>query len=113
MLIKLIPFSVIILGEKDKFLLNELKTELSGILAWAVSGCLDWQKKGRRGETPGVIGLALSTPSQPSGCPLPLDFGVLLPGSGPVSHCMFRCWPTYHRHSGLRQRCPGWLPGLG
>ena len=69
--------------EEDKSLLNKLKTELPGILAWAVNGWLDWQKKGRRGETPGVVGFALSTPSQPPGGPLPLAFDVLLPGSGP------------------------------
>lgn len=32
--------------EQDKNLLAKLKLELPGILAWAVSGCLEWQKKG-------------------------------------------------------------------
>lgn len=39
---KLIPFTVTIPEEVDKSLLNKLKTELPGILAWAVSDCLDW-----------------------------------------------------------------------
>ena len=31
---------------KDKLLMAKLKNELPGILAWAVRGCLDWQKQG-------------------------------------------------------------------
>ncbi len=31
---------------KDKMLMAKLKNELPGILAWAVKGCLDWQKQG-------------------------------------------------------------------
>lgn len=31
---------------KDKLLITRLKSELPGILAWAVRGCLDWQKQG-------------------------------------------------------------------
>jgi putative DNA primase/helicase len=45
--IRLIPFEVTIPeNERDRMLLNKLKGELPGILAWAVKGCLDWQKKG-------------------------------------------------------------------
>jgi putative DNA primase/helicase len=45
--LRLIPFSVIIPEEeRDKHLADKLKVELSGILAWAVGGCLDWQKNG-------------------------------------------------------------------
>jgi putative DNA primase/helicase len=45
--IKLIPFEVTIPEyEMDRNLLNKLKDEHSGILAWAVNGCLEWQKKG-------------------------------------------------------------------
>ena len=32
--------------EKDKKLPEKLRAERSGILAWAVRGCLDWQKNG-------------------------------------------------------------------
>jgi putative DNA primase/helicase len=42
-----IPFTVTIPDEeKDPELVNKLKKELSGILAWAVQGCLDWQRGG-------------------------------------------------------------------
>lgn len=45
--IKLIPFDVRIpLEERDGSLLNSLQAELSGILTWAIMGCLEWQKYG-------------------------------------------------------------------
>jgi putative DNA primase/helicase len=45
--IKLIPFTVTISeAEKDKDLPAKLTAEWPGILAWAVRGCLDWQKYG-------------------------------------------------------------------
>jgi putative DNA primase/helicase len=43
----LIPFTVTIPpGERDPALFEKLKKEGPGILAWAVQGCLDWQKDG-------------------------------------------------------------------
>ena len=45
----LIPFTVNIPQEdQDKKLLEKLKAEWSGILAWAVQGALDWQEGGLR-----------------------------------------------------------------
>mgnify|MGYP001560364601 FL=1 len=45
--IKLIPFDVTIPeAERDKHLTEKLKAELPGILAWAVKGCLEWQREG-------------------------------------------------------------------
>jgi putative DNA primase/helicase len=45
--IRLIPFTVTIPPEeRDKQLLEKLRGELPGILAWAVRGCLDWQRDG-------------------------------------------------------------------
>jgi putative DNA primase/helicase len=45
--IRLIPFEVTIPAEeRDPQLANKLKEELPGILAWAVEGCLQWQKHG-------------------------------------------------------------------
>lgn len=45
--IRLIPFTVAIPPEeRDRKLPDKLKTELQGLLAWAVSGCLDWQREG-------------------------------------------------------------------
>lgn len=45
--IKLIPFTVTIPeAEQDKALDSKLLKELPGILAWAVRGCLDWQRDG-------------------------------------------------------------------
>ena len=43
--IPLIPFSVTIpVKERDPFLLDKLKAESSGILNWALDGCLLWQR---------------------------------------------------------------------
>lgn len=43
--IRLIPFEVRITNP-DKDLPEKLKAEAAGILAWAVQGCLDWQRDG-------------------------------------------------------------------
>ncbi|MBZ0104613.1 MAG: DUF5906 domain-containing protein [Sulfuricella denitrificans] len=45
--IRLIPFTVTIPPEeKDSALPEKLRNELPGILAWAVQGCLEWQRQG-------------------------------------------------------------------
>jgi len=51
--IRLIPFNVTISDEnRDRDLPEKLEAELPGILAWAVRGCLEWQ---RIGEAPPAI----------------------------------------------------------
>jgi putative DNA primase/helicase len=45
--VKLIPFNVAIPEERqDAKLLEKLRLEYPGILAWCVEGCLDWQESG-------------------------------------------------------------------
>ena len=45
--ILMIPFNVTIPKDKiDKKLLEKLEAEMSGILNWAIEGCLMWQKEG-------------------------------------------------------------------
>lgn len=44
--LKLIPFEVSFEGREDKALKQALHAELPGILAWAVQGCLSWQREG-------------------------------------------------------------------
>jgi len=45
--IRLIPFTVTIPeSERDPELPAKLRAELSGILRWAVDGCLEWQRRG-------------------------------------------------------------------
>jgi putative DNA primase/helicase len=45
--IKLVPFEVKIPeAEKDRVLPRKLRTEMPGILAWIVRGCLDYQREG-------------------------------------------------------------------
>ena len=44
----LIPFTITVAPERrDKHLQQKLLAERDGILAWAVQGCLDWQRLGR------------------------------------------------------------------
>lgn len=45
--IRKIPFTVTFLPDKqDKCMAEKLRAELPGVLAWAVRGCLAWQKEG-------------------------------------------------------------------
>ena len=54
--IRLVPFIVQIPPEqRDKGLEEKLLTELPGILAWAVRGCLAWQQRGNLGEPAAVL----------------------------------------------------------
>ncbi len=47
--IHLVPFTETILPEEqDKQLPEKLRAELAGILAWAVQGCMEWQREGLR-----------------------------------------------------------------
>ncbi len=55
--LRLIPFAVVIPPEEqDKTLLAKLKKEWSGILNWAIAGCLVWQRDGM--QTPEEVLLA-------------------------------------------------------
>lgn len=50
--IRLIPFTVTIPdSQQDRQLAEKLRAELPGILAWAVSGCLEWQRDGLKAPT--------------------------------------------------------------
>ncbi|HSQ51974.1 MAG TPA: phage/plasmid primase, P4 family, partial [Nitrospiraceae bacterium] len=45
--VRTIPFDVFIPAEqRDPYLSEKLKAELPGILAWAVEGCMAWQREG-------------------------------------------------------------------
>jgi len=44
--LRLIPFDRSFEGHEDRHLAATLRTELPGILAWAVEGCLAWQRDG-------------------------------------------------------------------
>jgi putative DNA primase/helicase len=58
--IRLIPFEVTFSPEKqDKHLSQKLHSELSGILKWAIQGCLEWKKNGL--EPPEKVRVATKT----------------------------------------------------
>jgi putative DNA primase/helicase len=44
--IRLIPFTQCFEGRADRNLKDALRAEYSGILAWMVDGCLEWQRRG-------------------------------------------------------------------
>ena len=44
--VRMVPFEVTFLGREDLELPAKLAAELSGILNWAIRGCLDWQQSG-------------------------------------------------------------------
>lgn len=44
--IRLVPFEESFEGREDRDLAGKLEAELPGILAWAVAGCLEWQRDG-------------------------------------------------------------------
>lgn len=44
--VRLVPFNVSFKGREDLDLADKLEAELSGILNWAIQGCLDWQRCG-------------------------------------------------------------------
>ena len=44
--VRLVPFDVSFKGREDLNLADKLEAELSGILNWAIRGCLDWQCHG-------------------------------------------------------------------
>lgn len=46
--VRLVPFDVSFKGREDLELADKLEAELSGILNWAIQGCLDWQRTGLR-----------------------------------------------------------------
>jgi putative DNA primase/helicase len=51
-----VPFAVQIpKAERDKTLDEQLQQELPGILAWAVRGCLEWQRLGTLQEPQQVV----------------------------------------------------------
>ncbi len=55
--LRLVPFGVVIPdAEQDRNLLDKLKTEWPGIMAWCIRGTLDWRRGGMR--TPEAVQLA-------------------------------------------------------
>ena len=55
--LRLVPFAVVIPdAEQDRHLLDKLRAEWPGVLAWCVRGTLDWRQEGMR--TPAAVQLA-------------------------------------------------------
>src|SRR5207249_3939926 len=94
--IRLIPFTVTIPPEEqDKNLPDKLRAELTGILRWAVEGCLSWQKEGL-GTPPDVI---QATASYRAEMDLLADFIADECVLNPTAHAI-----KEHLYSAIKQR---------
>lgn len=106
--IRLIPFTVVVPeSQRDPRLGERLRAELPGILAWAVEGCLAWQREGL--GTPEEVRKATAEyreASDPLGDFL-RDRCTQVAGSTTPSAELYKCYVEWARESGereLRQR---------
>lgn len=91
--LKPIPFVVTIPAEEiDKGLLEKLKTEAEGILAWLVEGCLKWSREGL-GDPPEVAEAAVAWQVESDRFRAFLEDHYVLDAKGwvPAAHP----WPAY------------------
>lgn len=99
--IRLVPFEVTIPeAERDRHLLAKLEAESAGVLAWAVRGCLEWQRAGL--AAPDAVAQATNAYRAESN-PL-ADFFA--------SHCEFDPEAKTPRHS-LRAVYESWCREVG
>ncbi len=61
--VRMVPFEVSFFGREDLELPAKLAAELSGILTWALRGCLDWQRSGLQPPAKVQAGLGHFLPS--------------------------------------------------
>lgn len=115
----LIPFTVQIPPEqRDTDLPEKLKAEAGGILAWAIEGCLQWQRRGRLEPPPAVLQATadyLATEDSKSTwvaecCDVGAD--KMAPAAS-----LFTSWSTWAGRSGevagTRRALTQWLEGQG
>lgn len=100
--LRLIPFSVRIPeGQRDLDLLKKLHGELSGILNWAVSGCLLWRKEGL--VSPDAVIAALA--KYKSEMDIVSEFiearCVLTPGERTMKSVLYGCYRSFCVDSGI------------
>lgn len=106
--VRLIPFEVEIpADERDPDLLAKLRAEWPGILAWAVRGCLAWQREGLKQPAPvlrGVEGWKRKADHVARFCneELARDGGNLLPSAELQHH--YRSWCERHGEQPLDPR---------
>ena len=99
--IRLIHFGVTIPAEDcDKRLPEKLRAELSGILAWAVRGCLEWQKDGLR-EPASVLNATQEYREEMDAlAPFLEELCVLQPRAQATKAAMWQAYQTWTERSG-------------
>ncbi len=99
--IRLIPFRVTVPASKqDKHLGDKLKAELPGILAWAVRGCLAWQ---REGMAPPAEVVAATTQYREEMDPLAdflAELCIDLPGIATEAGALFKAYSEWCERGG-------------
>lgn len=89
----LLPFTVTIPGrERDSKLTDKLRAEASGVLAWAMRGCLEWQERGL--DEPDVVKAATSSyrESSDSLAPFIAERLVVIPGGSVTVKNLFTAY---------------------
>ncbi len=100
--LKLIPFAVIIPPhEMDPDLPSKLEAELPGILAWAVEGCLNWQRFGL--QEPAAVQAATSVyrASEDRLAEFFEDCCVLEPAASAPKPALLEAYQQWSRQNGL------------
>jgi putative DNA primase/helicase len=98
---RVIPFRVSFEGRKDTTLKEKLPLEAAGILAWAVRGCLDWQRRGGLDEPAKVLEETEMYRRESDG-----------PGQFLSSRCVFEHGPRIAKKT-LRQEYVEWCEQRG
>ena len=101
--IRLVPFTVKIPDEeKDHHLIDKLRRERNGILAWAVRGCLEWQRNGL-GLSGAVASATAAYRSESDRLALFLDECCVVEPSARVGKGeLYAAYEDWCRHSGER-----------
>jgi putative DNA primase/helicase len=93
--LKPIPFTVTIPDKEiDKTLLEKLRTEAEGILAWLVQGCLLWQKEGL-GTPPEVARASSVWQAESDRFPIFIEEKCVLAADPKACIPVSQLWPAY------------------
>jgi putative DNA primase/helicase len=97
----LIPFTVTIPpAERDETLPEQLKAEWPGILAWAIQGCLDWQKSGLASPKTVQAATAAYLEAEDALAAWIEECGEFDPSAWELSSALFRSWKAWADRAG-------------
>jgi putative DNA primase/helicase len=97
----LVPFTVTIpVEERDPTLGDRLKTELPGILAWAIAGCLEWQERGLGPPTVVQDATTAYLEAEDALAAWIQDAGEHEPNTWESSQALYRSWKSWCDRAG-------------